>query len=148
MNAPHPLRPSARLRRRLGRGVNDEGGIITGWLLKLIVVFGLLGIVLFDGISIATTHVNTADQASYAAREASSVWLGTRNLQMAYDKATQRAMEANAANLVDAKTFRVDTDGRVHATVTREATTLIVFHIGAIKHWADVRGKGTGLDVG
>ena len=129
-------------------GGSDRGDIVLGWLTKLAVVFGLAGIVLFDAISIGVTSVNVSDQGAYAAREASETWGATEDLQKAYLTAAKVAAEQNPLNTVDAATFRIDPDGRVHLRVARTATTLVLYRIGPIADWADLEREASGRSVG
>jgi hypothetical protein len=128
-------------------GPRDRGDIVLGWLTKLVVVFGIAGLALFDAISLGTTYVNVADQGSYAAREASEMWASTKDLQKAYDAAVAAATEQNAGNTVDAASFRIDPDGTVHLKVSREATTLVIYRIHAIAKWADIERDESGHAV-
>jgi hypothetical protein len=128
-------------------GSLDRGDIVLGWLTRIAVVLGLAGIALFDAISIGTTAVTVSDQGSYAAREASENWQTTKSVQQAYDAAVAAATEQNINNTVATKDFHIDDDGTVHLTVSREATTLVVFRIGAIKQWAHVERQASGRSV-
>jgi hypothetical protein len=129
------------------RLAGDHGGIVVGWLTKIAVVLGLLGLVLFDAISIASTAVTLSDQGAYAAREASENWQETKSIQSAYDAAAAAAAEQNPANVVGTKTFTVDADGTVHLTVSRDATTLLVFRLSQTKKWAHVDRAAEGRSV-
>ena len=129
-------------------GGPDRGDIVLGWLTKLVVIFGLAGIVLFDAISIGVTAVNVADQAAFAAREASETWQNTKDLQKSYLTAAKSAADQNALNVVDPQSFRVDADGAVHLRVTRTATTLVLFRIGPIEDWAVTERAASGRSVG
>ena len=137
-----PTRVDGRL------GDSERGDVVLSWITKLAVFFGLAGIILFDAISVGTTYSSVADQGSYAAREASETWDATKDLQKAYLAASAVAAEANSLNEVDPKTFRVDTDGRVHLTITRTATTMVLERIGPIEHWAQVEVEANGRSVG
>jgi hypothetical protein len=130
---------------RVGR--DDRGDVVLGWLTKIAVVLGLVGLCMFDVISIASTNVQVDDDGNYAARAASENWLETKSIQKAYDAAQVAATEQDTKATVETKGFRIDDDGRAHLRVTREATTLIVFRIGPIKHWAKVTRESTALDA-
>ena len=54
----HALCPAPSARREPG---DDRGGIVLGWLTKLTVALGLVGIVLFDAISIGSTMATVSD---------------------------------------------------------------------------------------
>ncbi|MEP6760804.1 MAG: hypothetical protein ABJA93_05515 [Sporichthyaceae bacterium] len=127
---------------------SERGGIVLSWLTKLVVFLALGGVVLFDAISIGVTTSNVADSGSFAAHEASATWLGGHDLQQAYETATVTAREANSLNVIDPKTFTVDPDGTVHLTISRTATTLVLYRIGPIKKWADVSSRSQGRTVG
>ena len=133
--------------RSTGPG-DDRGGIVLGWLTKLTVVLGLVGIMLFDAISIASTTASVSDAGSYAAREASSTWDSTKNLQQAYLAAATAAAEQNPENVVSTKNFTVDPDGTVHLVIKREASTLILFRWSRTAEWAHVSREAQGRSVG
>src|SRR3954452_22506249 len=137
--------PMTRLRlARPGAGMPERGDIVLGWPTKLAVIFGIAGIILFDAISVGVTYVNVADQATSAALEASDTWNATKDVQKTYLTAVETAKAADANNVVDAKTFRVDPDGTVHVRISRSATTLVLYRVGAAKHLADVTQDGEG----
>jgi hypothetical protein len=137
---------SARL-RALRSTDAERGDIVLGWLTRIVVVLGIAGLGLFDAISIGSTAVNLSDQGAYAAREASEVWQSTNSLQKAYDAAAAAAAEANPANVVDTKTFRVDEDNTVHLRIRREATTLILYRWGRTAEWAELEREAAGRSV-
>jgi hypothetical protein len=125
----------------------DTGDIVLGWLTKLVVVLSVVGLIAFDGISIATARLSVEDQATAAAREASRAFQQTRNVQAAYDTAVATAVEADPLNAVPPGAFRAQQDGTVTLVVQRTATTLVLQHIKWIADWADVSGEGTGKDL-
>ena len=130
------------------RGYGDRGDIVLSWLTKIVVIFGLAGIVFFDAVSIGVTASSLADQGSFAAREASARWQATGNLQAAYDTALEVAVESNALNTVDTSTFRVDEDDRVHLTIAREATTLVLYRWDRTAKWAQLEQEVSGRSIG
>jgi hypothetical protein len=127
---------------------DERGGIVLGWVTRLVLFFSIAGVALFDAISIGTTAMTVADQGSTAAQAASEVWqTGNRDLQTAYDAAVASAAEQNGADVIATKDFKIDTDGTVHLTVSRTAPTLIVFRIGAIKSWTHVERRAQARSV-
>ena len=126
---------------------DDSGGIVLGWITRIALFFSVAGLALFDAISIGSTATTVSDQGSYAALQASEVWLQTKSVQKAYDAAVVAATEQNPADVVATKDFRVDKDGTVHLTVSRTATTLIVYRIGPIKGWAHISRHASGKSV-
>jgi hypothetical protein len=126
----------------------DSGEIISGWLLKVAAVLTVLGIAIFDAISIGTTFTTTEDTGNSAARTASEAWTENgKDIQKAYDAALAEANDGGGGYTIDPKTFVVDPNGTVHLTIHRTASTIVVRRIGPIKHWADVshRSEGTYL---
>jgi hypothetical protein len=126
---------------------NERGDILLGWITKLVVVFALAGVVLFDAMSVGTTVSSVADQGSYAARQASETWNQTKDLQKAFLTASATASDSNPHNVIDPKTFRVDPDGRVHLKISRAATTLVLYRIGFLKHFGEIQQDANGLSV-
>lgn len=137
-----------RLARAQPPGRDDSGGIVLGWLTKLVVVMALVGVLLFDGLSITTSRLSIEDQGFLAAREASSEWQRSGDVQLAYDAAVTAAIEANALNEVPPAAFAAAPDGTVDLDIRREAATLVVHRIGWIDDWAlvttHVAAKGMG----
>jgi hypothetical protein len=122
----------------------DAGGIVIGWLVKIVVVVGLLGVALFDAISIGVSRLSVEDAGTLAAREASTALARNANLQAAYETAVYAALEANPLNEVPPSSFVALPDGSVELVVTREATTFVVQHIQWIAPWAHVEARATG----
>lgn len=117
----------------------DAGSMITGWLVKVAAVIVVLGICAFDAISIGSAYASTADAGASAARVGSEAWFdNNKNVQVAYDAALADANSGDATYTIDPKTFSVDPDGTVHLTVSREAKTILVKHVGPFKHWAHI----------
>jgi hypothetical protein len=135
---------------RTGRGsagLPDRGDMILGWLTRIALLLCVAGVALYDSMSIGSTAMNLSDDGDYAARQASEVWQQTKNIQLAYNAAAAAATEQNAGNEVATKDFVVDDDGRVHLTISRNATTLVVFRFSATRKWAHVERHSTGLAV-
>lgn len=125
----------------------ERGDIVLSWLSKIAVIFGILGIAFFDAVSIGVTATTLSDQGSYAARDASEAWQTTKSVQKAYDAAVETAVESNGLNTVDPKTFRIDDDNTVHLTISREATTLVLFRWSRTAGWARLDREARGKSV-
>lgn len=122
----------------------DTGGIVLGWLTKVVVVVGLVGVVAFDAISIGVSRLSVEDAGALAAREASTDLTRTGNVQTAYAAALAAATDANPANEIPPTAFEVLADGSVRLVVERDATTFVVRRIGWVEDWARVRAQVTG----
>jgi hypothetical protein len=119
----------------------DRGDVVLGWLTKLVVILGLLGLVAFDGISLAQARFQAADHATTAASAAADDYKSNHDLQKAYN-AAYATVTGN--DTIETKTFQVATDGTVTLRLHHEATTLILNHISPLKHWADAVETGEG----
>jgi hypothetical protein len=119
----------------------DRGDVVLGWLTKLVVVLGLLGLVAFDGISLAQARFQAADRATTAASAAADDYKTSHDLQKAYNAAFATV---SGNDTIETKTFQVAPDGTVTLRLHHEATTLIVGRISALKHWADAVETGEG----
>jgi hypothetical protein len=140
-----------RVQQRLHslRGAQPErGDIVLGWLTRVVVILGVAGVFLFDAISLGTTTMTLADQGSHAAREASEVWQLTGDVQLAYDEAVESATEANPLNVVDNTSFRISEDNTVRLTISREATTLVLFRWSKTAEWTRIEREAKGRSVG
>jgi hypothetical protein len=144
---------SRALRRvRAPQGASDDGSIVVGWLTKIAITLAVVGLALYDSISIGSTMMSLSDDGSYAARAASETWQQPapgqkHDLQAAYESAVEAAQEENPLDVIDPKSFRVDPDGTVHLVISREATTLIIQHFGFSKKWADISRAAQGHSV-
>jgi hypothetical protein len=123
---------------------DDTGGIVIGWLTKIVVVVGLAGVVLFDAISIGVSRLAVEDAGALAAREASTDLSRNGDVQRAYAAAVTTASEANPLNEVPAGSFEALPDGSVRLVVAREATTFVVHRVGWIADWGQVHARVTG----
>lgn len=123
------------------RPTGDAGSIVLGWLTKLTLVLGGLGLIAFDAISVGTAHLSAADKASTAARAASEVCVSTKgNVQKSYDAAYAVALESN--DVIDTEGFSCVADGGVRLTYRREAATLLMSKIGPLEKYTVVTATG------
>lgn len=126
----------------------DDGGIVLGWLTKLVVVMAVVGVILFDGLSITASRLSIEDHGFLAAREASSEWQRSGDVQLAYDSALSTAVDANALNEVPPGSFVAAPDGTVDLDIHREAATLVVHRVGWIADWALVSTHAAAKGMG
>jgi hypothetical protein len=115
---------------------SDRGGIVLGWLTKLVVVVSLVGLVGFDLVSLGTARLQAEDHAQTAARAAVEAYAGPQDLQLAYDAALAEVV--TDGDTIDAPTFTI-TGGQVTLTLRRTAPTLLVRHVAALSGYADVQ---------
>ena len=113
---------------------DDRGDIVLGWLTKLVVVVGLLGLLAFDGLSLMLGRLKTEDLAQTASREAVFAYRDTKDVQRSYEAALE-ALEDSGATL-DPEDFAVHSDGSVTVTVEHTMATFVVEKVDAVKDWA------------
>ncbi len=153
MRSPGPCwRACGPLERRLqsagehaepARVRGDSGAIVLGWLTKLALLLGVLGIFAFDGISLVHTHLTASDAATTAANAAAENFKTTKNVQLAYNAAIA-TVGTNPDATIETTTFHIGSDGVVTLRLHLKATTLILRHIPPLRHFEDAAESGTG----
>ncbi|MDQ4024049.1 MAG: hypothetical protein M3217_00940 [Actinomycetota bacterium] len=122
---------------------HDERGLVVSWLVRVLVVIGLTGIVLFDAGAIAVnffTLDGTADEvavevstlASTGAQAVPNLRCNRRSTVPACMSVYTVARE-HGVRVVSAS---YDQQGVFHVELRRTADTLVVKRIGAIEDWA------------
>lgn len=114
-----------------------------GWLTKLVIILGALGLVSFDGISLLHTTFNAADQAATAASAAADSYHANHDLQKSYDAALTAV--ARDGDTIETKSFTISADGRVHLVLHRTAPTFWLQKIAPLRQLTDIH---TGADAG
>ena len=119
-----------------GRLASEQGGIVTGWLVQLLVIMAIIGVLGHEVISIGVTSVNLEDDArdvAVAARDA----YGRGDL----DTATEAA--AAAASELGAELISLELDGEtLVATVIKQADTFFVHRIGPLEDLTTPTARG------
>ncbi|MHB1739925.1 MAG: hypothetical protein ACYCXA_10705 [Actinomycetes bacterium] len=118
------------------RVAGEDGGVILGWLTRLVVVLGLLAVLGYNAAAIGAAHLTAADAAQAAATAAASSWRSSHNLQAAYDAAA--ASDADRTDHIWRRDFWIAQDGTAHVTLTKTATTLFLQQVTALRHWTVV----------
>jgi hypothetical protein len=118
-----------------------RGGIVLGWLFKIILGLAIFGLVAFETGAIVVSKVTADRVAISAADEAGRVYETTGSSQKAEDAAKEIAAQ-DQAHVIK---FSVINGGRqVEVTVRKRASTFIVQHIGALKRFAIADSTHTG----
>lgn len=119
----------------------DRGDIVLGWLTKVVVVLGVLGLLSFDGVSLVQARFQASDRAATAASDAADAYKSSKDPQQAYDAAVATLKDHDT---IETKTFTVADDGTVTLRLHHEATTLFLHRVRALRRWADAVGTGEG----
>jgi hypothetical protein len=118
----------------------DSGSIVVGWLTKVAIAVAVVGVMLFDVLSVTAANLGASDDASQAATVAQAEWRNSHDVQVAYDAAVESLPSDSES--ISPSSFRIDPDGTVHLVVRRDAKTVLVRHIGPLKHYANVHASG------
>lgn len=124
---------------------DDAGGIVIGWLTRLVVVLAVVGVIGFDAVSIAVAHVNIVDDANSAVQAASLSWQSAHNIETAY-QAAEAALPPGEEEVLPTS-FAIAADGTVRLTVRRTVRTLIVRHLGSLSRWDVVTTTQSGKAI-
>ena len=121
--------------------MDDTGSIVLGWLTKLVLAFGVLGLLGFDGVALVTAHFSADDAANSAAVTAADTFRQTHDTQRAYDAAVSSA--AAQRDRIDPTGFSIDTNGRVSLVLHSIAHTLWLHRVGPLSKFVLVDAQGT-----
>lgn len=131
---PVPAGPagSARpARTSVGRRLRgDRGAIMLSSLVKFVLVIGLLGVVAYDGFSIARVQVTVRDDAQQAAQIAHDAINDRLTPAQAYQKAETYA-KSRGATIVKGG-FAITKDGTVTLSLTETAQTFVAGRVAAL----------------
>ncbi|HEX9887983.1 MAG TPA: hypothetical protein VGA69_00775 [Nitriliruptorales bacterium] len=108
---------------------DDTGGIITGWLMQMIVFIAILGLILYEVGSVGITAVSMDDTARDVASAAALNYRETKDLAEATEAGTVRAQSLEVEITED---LVVD-EGDIVVTISKQAPTLIIHKIGFLE---------------
>jgi hypothetical protein len=118
----------------------DAGFIVFGWLAKIAVVLAVVGVIGFDGISVAAAHLSGTDDANQAASAAAFDYHMNHNAASALNAAADEI--TNKGEAIVPNSLSIDPDGSVHLLLRREATTLVLYRIAPLKKYTVITVSG------
>ena len=133
-------RTPAEARRRSERS-SERGSIVLGWLTRLVVVLGLVGIVGFDLVSYGVARLSATDQAEQVARAGATAWQTGSDVDAAYAEATQVAEDLDPGNVLPPQEFRASRDGGVSVRLDHPVPTLVARHLPWFRDHLVVTGR-------
>ena len=113
-----------------------------GWLVKVVLVLGVLGVLLFDGAALAVNILgldSTADDIANAV--STSIEAGDVSNQLAIEQEARGLARKAGARLVKVKVDLVEQTLRVK--LRRRATTVVLGRVGAFDDWTKTTAVGT-----
>lgn len=128
--------------RSVTRGTRfaDERGLVTGLIIRLAILAGLLGLVGYEVAAVVAAKYDAqsiADAAAVAGREA---YEETSSLDAAHREALRVVRDRNPRARLRA--FEVRADGGIALTVRRRANTLFVQRVGFLEGFAVATATG------
>jgi hypothetical protein len=112
----------------------DNGSIVIGWLTKLMVATAIIGLALFDTLSIGAAKLGASDDANTAAEAAGADYRTSHNVQSAYQAALDTL--PSDAETIPPRQFVIEPNGTVELVLHRTTTTLVAHRIGPLKKYA------------
>ena len=106
-----------------------HGGIITGFLFRMVIIFALLGVAVYEAGAIIVAKVAVDGVSMDAAREAALEYSDSSGSTSKARRACERLARASGAECVR---VRVE-QGLVRVRVRKNAPTLIVHRIGVLR---------------
>lgn len=120
----------------------ERGGIVLGWIFKIIVLLAVLALVSFETGAIIVSKVTADRVAIDASQEAGQVLASSHDQSKARD--ASKAVAAKDGATVTG--FKVIDGGKfVEVTVRKKASTFLVQHIGFLKRFATADATHDGL---
>lgn len=98
--------------------------------MKIVVVLAVLGIVGYDGISIAASRAGAPDDANTAAEAAASSWQQSHNFASAEQQAVAKL---TATETLVPNSLAIAANGTVTLRVSRSVKTLVAQHLPDVK---------------
>lgn len=118
--------------------LHDERGLITGWFVKLLIGFAVIGVVIYDGGSI-TVNLFTLD--SRADEIAIELTTGASPGSLTVASIEPRARELAKESGARLSSLRVE-NSIVYVELKRQANTLVVGRISFLEDWTRSTAQG------
>jgi hypothetical protein len=117
---------------------DERGGIITGWIFRLLIAFAIGGLALFETGAVIVNLVSTDSLASKVADAAAESYARDGSTTKARQACERRAEEAGA-ECIDVTVRRSTLSARVRKT----ASTLVVDKIGPLEKYATAEAEAS-----
>ena len=109
---------------------DEQGGIISSWLVQLLAIMVVLAFVGYEGVSIAATHLSLDEDAREVAAAARSAYGGSREVDDAIE-AGRDAAEVQGIDVLDV--VEVGDPPEVAFELGKQASTLVIHRIGFLE---------------
>jgi hypothetical protein len=119
----------------------DDGSIVLGWMVKIAITIAVVGVLLFDGVTIAMAHTRVVDAANSAATAGMQAYATTKSVAKAKAAAVSAAEEADA--VVVSPGVVVAKNGSVTVTVQVTVNTTVLGKLPGTKTWPTATSTAT-----
>lgn len=104
-----------------------EQGVASGWFLQLLVILGIVGLLVYEGVALAVASISVEGAAREVAQEVRAEYRAQESLDRA------RAVAEEAADTRGTELVVLETDEDVlTVTLEKRANTLVVHRIGPL----------------
>lgn len=115
----------------MGPAGAEDGGIVTGWLLQLVLILAVVSLVVYEIVAIAVVHVSLDDTSREIARVTRDAYRDGRSLVAAQD-AAEDALEEERAEVMAVD----EVDGELVITMSERARTLLLHRVPPLRDLA------------
>jgi 5'-3' exonuclease len=110
--------------------------VITGWLIKIVVVIALIGVVIVEVGSPVITHAQVDGAAHDAADDAAAAYFSNHDPETAQQAAQTHADKEHATM----ESFAIDPDtGRVTVKLSKQARSFVLKKFSQTRKWTIIR---------
>jgi hypothetical protein len=134
MPSPLSRRSPSPIQRGVRRFATDQRGVVVEWLLRLAVGLALLAVVVFDAGAVTINYITLDSTANDIAIDLSTE-VSSADLAASDPRLEARARELAhdaGARLLDVS---LDEEGVVRVRVARQAKTLVIARVPALRAW-------------
>lgn len=114
--------------------------MVTSWFLRLAVIFAVIAVFAFDGISVVAAHFSASDDAQTAAAAAAQAY---KNSPLPAAAVSAAAATLPKGEALVPGSVQIDNSGGVRLEVRRTAHSLLLHLTSATKGWAVVTESGS-----
>lgn len=132
------------MRRRQG----ERGGIVVGWLVRVLLGIALTGVLIFEAGAVIVATVAADNAARLAAQDGVAEFARSHDEQLARKDAQAQAQREETTIVgFSADAAGVGGQERVTVTVEKRAKTLFIHRIGFLRRFTRVRSTSRAFSV-
>ncbi len=114
--------------------------MVTSWFARLALIFAVLAVFAFDGISVVATHFSASDDAQTAAQAAATAY---QNNRLPGPAAAAAAATLPKGETIVPGSIHFAANGNVKLEVRKTAHSLLLHLLSQTKGWAVVTESGS-----